>query len=102
MSADVVTTQSARCCDPVVAVENVVIAVPSPDFDRRERLTLAHDDQDAAEAGAGSVIDGPEVPVEPVRCAVDGTDDAGDRDELFADLPKVPVVMSDVPQNGKG
>ena len=93
MSADVVATQSARCCDPVVAVENVVLPVPSPDFDGRERLTLAHDDQDAAQADAGSVTDGPEVPVEPLRCAVDRTDDAGDRDELFAYLPKVPVVV---------
>jgi len=101
MSADVVATERARCCDPVVAVENVVLTVPCPDFDGWERLTLAHDDQDAAEAGAGSVTDGPEVPVEPVRCAVDGTDDAGDRDELFADLPKVRVVVSDVPQNRK-
>ena len=97
MSADVVATQSARCCDPVVAVENVVLAVPSPDFDGWERLTLPHDDQDAAQACAGSVTDGPEVPVEPLRGAVDGTDDAGDRDELFPSLPKVPVVVSDVP-----
>jgi hypothetical protein len=84
----------------VVTVENVVLAVPSPDFDGRERLTLAHGDQDAAQAGAGAITDWPEVPVEQLRCAVDGTDDAGDRDQLFASLPKsafMPSIPAPIP-----
>ena len=32
----------------MMAVENVVLTVPSPHFDGRERLTLAHGDQYAA------------------------------------------------------
>jgi hypothetical protein len=71
MGADVVATQSARRCNPMMAVENVVLTVPSPHFDGRERLTLAHGDQDAAQAGAGSLTDWPEVLVEQLRCAVD-------------------------------
>ena len=38
MGADVVATHSARCCNPMMAVENVVLTVPSPHLDRRERL----------------------------------------------------------------
>jgi hypothetical protein len=85
-----------------MTVENVALAAPSPDLYGRERLTLAHGDQDAAQPGAGLGHCGPEVSVEPLRCAVDRTDDAGERDELFAGIPNVPVVAGDVPQNRKG
>ncbi len=72
MSADVVATQSARRCNPVVTVEYVVLAHAQAQTSMGRRgAALAHGDQDAAQAGAGSVTDGPEVPVEPLRCAVD-------------------------------
>src|SRR5215217_9503043 len=45
MSADVVAAQGPCCCDPMMAVENVVLAVPCPHLDGRERLALAHGDQ---------------------------------------------------------
>jgi hypothetical protein len=101
MGADVVATHSARCCNPMMAVENVVLTVPSPHLDRRERLTLAHGDQYAAQAGVGSLTEWPEVPVEQLRCAVDRPHDAGDRDELFAAIPKLPVIVGGILQNGK-
>src|SRR5215207_8370015 len=68
MGADVVASHSASCCNPMMAVENVVLTVPSPHLDGRERLTLAHGDQYAAQAGAGSLTEWPEVPVEQLRC----------------------------------
>jgi hypothetical protein len=101
MGADVVATHSARCCNPMMAVENVVLTVPSPHLDGRERLTLAHGDQYAAQAGVGSLTEWPEVPVEQLRCAVDRPHDAGDRDELFAAIPKLPVIVGGILQNGK-
>ena len=36
MSADVVATQGPGCCDPMMAVENVVLAAPCPHLDGRE------------------------------------------------------------------
>src|SRR5918994_6001109 len=61
MSADVVATQGPGCCDPMMAVENVVLAAPCPHLDGREWLALAHGDQYVAQAGASSITDGPEV-----------------------------------------
>jgi hypothetical protein len=51
MSADVVATQGPGCCDPMMAVENVVLAAPCPHLDGREWLALAHGDQYAAQGG---------------------------------------------------
>src|SRR5512133_3602187 len=95
MSADVVGTQGPGCCNPMMAVENVVLSAPSPHLDGREWLTLAHGDQYAAQAGASSITDGPEVRVEELRCAVNRPHDAGDRDELFAGLLKLPRLAGD-------
>ena len=101
MSADVVATQGPGCCDPMMAVENVILAAPCPHLDGREWLTLAHGDQYAAQTGASSVTDRPEFPVEQLRSAVNRPHDAGDRDELFAGLPKLPRPAGDVLQQRK-
>src|SRR5829696_1985092 len=101
MGADVVASHSASCCNPMMAVENVVLTVPSPHLDGRERLALAHGDQYAAQAGAGSITDRPEVSVEQLRCLVNRPHDAGDRDELFAGLPKLPGRAGDLLQQRK-
>ena len=101
MSADVVATQGPGCCDPMMAVENVVLAARCPHLDGREWLTLAHGEQYAAQAGASSITDRLEVPVEQLRCAVDRPYDAGDRDELFAGVPKLPRRASDLLQQRK-
>jgi hypothetical protein len=101
MSADVVATQGPGCCDPMMAVENVVLAAPRPHLAGREWLTLAHGDQYAAQAGASSITDRPEVPVEQLRCAVNRPHDAGDRDELFAGLPKLPGLAGDLLEQRK-
>ena len=87
MGADEVATYSTSGGNPVMAVENVVPAAPGVHLDGRQRLTLAHGHQDAAQPGAGLVTDRPKVPVEQLRCAIHRTDDAGDRDELFAGIP---------------
>jgi hypothetical protein len=94
MCADVVATQGPGRCDPMMAVENVVLAAPCPHLDGREWLTLAHGDQYAAQAGASSITDRPEVPVEQLRCAVNRPHDAGNRDELFAGRPKLPRPLT--------
>jgi hypothetical protein len=52
-------------------------------------------------AGASSITDRPEVPVEQLRCAVNRPHDAGDRDELFAGLPKLPGLAGDLLQQRK-
>jgi hypothetical protein len=49
-------------------------------------------------AGASSITDRPEVPVEQLRCAVNRPHDAGDRDELFPGLPKLPGPAGDLLQ----
>ena len=64
--------------------------MPSPDFDGGSGHPRAWR-PGRCPTGRGSVSDGRKVRVEPLRRAVDRTDDAGDRDELFADLPKGPV-----------
>ena len=101
MGADVVPPQSACCSNPVMAVENVVLAAPSPDVDGRERLTLAHGDQHAAQSCAGSITDWPEPAVEQMGSAVDRPHDAGERDELLAGVPKLRVFVDDILQNWK-
>jgi hypothetical protein len=101
MSADVVATQGPGCCDPMMAVENVVLAAPCPHLDGWEWLNLAHGDQYAAQAGASSITDRPELPVEQLRCAVSRPYDAGDRDELFTGLPKLPGLPGDLLQQRK-
>src|SRR5215203_6890636 len=101
MSADVVAPQGPRCCDAMMAVENVVLAAPCPYLDGREWLTQAHGGQYAAQAGASSITDRPEVPVEHLRCAVNRPHDAGNRDELFAGLPKLPQPAADLLQQRK-
>ncbi len=58
-------------------------------------------DQYAAQAGARTVTDRPEVPVEQLRCAVNRPHDAGDRDELFAGLPKLPGLAGGLPRQRK-
>ena len=71
MGADEVATYSAGGCNPVVAIDNVVLAAPGVHLDGRERLTLAHGYQNAAQSGAGSLTHRPEAPVEQLRCAID-------------------------------
>lgn len=80
MSADVVATQGSGCRDPMMAVENVVLATPGPYVDGREWFTLTHGDQYAAHAGASSIADRAEVPVEQLRSAVNRPHNAGDWD----------------------
>jgi len=70
MSADVVATQCPGCCDAMMAVENVIHAAPGSHLDGRQWVVLAHGDQYAAQAGASTITDRPEVPVEQLRCAV--------------------------------
>ena len=84
-----------------MAVENVILAAPCPHLDGRKWLALAHGDQYAAQTGASSVTDRAEVPVEQLRSAVDRPHDAGDRDQLFAGIPKLPRPAGDVLQRRK-
>jgi hypothetical protein len=62
---------------------------------------VAHGHQDTALSGAGSLTDRPEALVEQVRSAVDRTHQAGDWDEVFAGLPKLPIIMFHFPQQRK-
>ena len=101
VSTDVIATQGPGCCDTVMAVENVVLAAPCPHLDGRQWLTLAHRDQYAAQPGASSITERPEVPVEQLRCAVNRPHNAGDRDELFACISKLPWPATDLLQQRK-
>ena len=103
MGADVVATQRARCSNPVMAVENVVLTTPGPHFDGWEWLTLAHGDQDTTQPGGWPrSLTGRKFRSNNFDTSVHRTHDAGDRDELFAVVAELPVIVTDVLQKRKG